>query len=295
MPTKLLPENPSLDHLKYEAKDLLREQSRREPGAAQRLREFQPKLREATDEQIFATDLSLSDAQLAIAREYGFASWTRLKRHIERPGQGDSLKRPHHERIEDPVFRRAVDLIDSGNVPELARLLAENPGLVRQHVLFEGGNYFCNPTLLEFVAENPVRHGALPANIVEVAATILRAGPELSARSATLLLVATGRVPRECGVQQRLIETLCAHGAEANSALLPALLHGEFGAAETLILLGASPNLPALAALGRTVEFLSLLPSSKPEERHLALAIAAQHGRIEVVRLLLDRGEDPNR
>jgi hypothetical protein len=33
---------------------------------------------------------------------------------------------------------------------------------VHQHVVFEGGNYFRDPTLLEFVAENPVRHGTLP-------------------------------------------------------------------------------------------------------------------------------------
>ena len=32
-----------------------------------------------------------------------------------------------------------------------------------------------------------------------------------------------------------------------------------------------------------------------PEARHRALALAAQHGHVEVVRLLLDAGEDPNR
>ena len=40
--------------------------------------------------------------------------------------------------------------------------LKQHPKLVHQRVVFEGGNYFRNPTLLEFVAENPVRHGTLP-------------------------------------------------------------------------------------------------------------------------------------
>jgi len=43
-----------------------------------------------------------------------------------------------------------------------------HPKLAQQRVVFEGENYFRNPTLLEFVAENPVRRGALPPNIVEV-------------------------------------------------------------------------------------------------------------------------------
>ncbi len=38
-----------------------------------------------------------------------------------------------------------------------------------------------------------------------------------------------------------------------------------------------------------------LLPSADAETRHLALSLAAQHGHAELVRLLLDAGEDPNR
>ena len=39
--------------------------------------------------------------------------------------------------------------------------LDQHPKLVDRRVTFEGGNYFRNPILLEFVAENPVpRHFA---------------------------------------------------------------------------------------------------------------------------------------
>jgi hypothetical protein len=295
MPTKQLPVEPNLDHLKYQAKDLLRDHAAREISSAQRLREFHPKCRNTTDQQIFAMHLGLSDAQLALAREYGFASWTRLKQHVGKPAATDRLNLPHHERIEDPLLRRGVALLDSGDVAGLRLLLAENPDLIHRRVLFEGVNYFRNPSLLEFVAENPIRHGVLPTNIVEVTKAILEARPDIGAINETLGLVATGRVPRECKVQIRLIEILCSYGADPAGALRAAVGHGEFEAAQALIRLGAKPDLPILAALGRTAEFLNLLPSSDPAKRHLALAFAAQFGHVEIVRALLDAGEDPDR
>jgi hypothetical protein len=295
VPTKHLPANPNLNHLKHQAKDLLRQHTLREPSSAQRLREFHPSLRRATDQQIFSNHLTLSDAQLAIAREYGFANWGRLKHHIEKSGLSDNLALPHHERIEDPVFRRAVNLIDSGDISGLSLLLKENPSLIHQRVLFEGGNYFRNPGLLEFIAENPVRHGTLPPNIIDVAMTILEARPEHRSVNDTLGLVASGRVPRECKVQIPLIQVLCTYGADPNSALQTAVLHGEFEAVHQLSRLGAKPDLPILAALGKTEEFLRHLPLSDPGQRHLALALAAQYGHAEIVRALLDAGEDPNR
>jgi ankyrin repeat protein len=295
VPTKQLPANPSLDHLKHQAKDLLRQHALREPSSAQRLREFHPSLRRATDQEIFSTHLTLTDAQLAIGREYGYASWARLKHHIEKPGLSDNLTLPHHERIEEPIFRRAVNLIDSGDISGLSLLLKENPGLIHQRVLFEGGNYFRNPGLLEFIAENPVRHGTLPPNIIDVAMIILEARPEQSSINDTLGLIASGRVSRECKVQIPLIEVLCSYGADPNSALRTAALHGEFEAVHQLIRLNAKPDLPILAALGKTDEFLRYLPLSDSGQRHLALALGSQFGHAEIVCALLDAGEDPNR
>src|SRR5436305_3588414 len=196
MPVRSLPPNPNLEHLKYQAKDLLNAHAAHNPEVAQRLREFHPRFNRATDAAIFDADVSLTDAQLAIAREYGFSSWARLRKHIEQPAQFDRLRLPHQERIEDATFRRAVDLIDAGDVAGLRVHLQQHPNVVHQRVVFEGGNYFRNPSLLEFVAENPVRHGTLPANIVEVTRVILDAGAERSAMHEALRLVATGPVPR---------------------------------------------------------------------------------------------------
>src|ERR1700682_298208 len=75
MPVKRLPSNPNLNHLKYQGKDLLNDHTARKPEVAQRIREFHPRFLHATDAEIFAAKLSLSDAQLAIARESSFPSW----------------------------------------------------------------------------------------------------------------------------------------------------------------------------------------------------------------------------
>jgi len=234
MPVRRLPPNPNLDHLKYQAKDLLKDHKARTSGAAQRIREFHPRYGRATDAEIFGALLRLSDALFTIARESGFPSWARLKTHIEKPTHADRLQLPHHERIEDATFRRAVDLIDAGDVASLRAELKQQPNLVKQHVVLEGGNYFRNPTLLEFVAENPVRHGTLPANIVEVTKVILNAGPSQSAQNETLMLVSTGSAPRECCAQLPLIDLLCDYGADPNSATQAAALHGELEASKRL-------------------------------------------------------------
>ena len=139
MPVKALPANPNLDHLKHQAKDLLRGHASGEPEAAQRIREFHPRFNRSTDRAIFKSQLRLSDAQLTIARERGFASWARLKRHIEKPTLADRLELPHHERIENRMFRRAVDLIDMGEAEKLRAYLGEHPTLISQRVIFEGG------------------------------------------------------------------------------------------------------------------------------------------------------------
>lgn len=297
MPVRRLPSNPSLDQLKYQAKDLLKDHAARNLGAAQRLREFHPRFRRLADAEIFDAHLKLSDAQLAIARESGFPSWARLKRHIEKPTLTDQLNLPHHERIEDAVFRRAVDLIDAGDAAGLRAWLSEHPKLVHQHVVFEGWNYFHNPTLLEFVAENPVRHGTLPRNIVEIATVILDAGADSdkSEMNETLMLVATGSVPRECALQIPLIDLLCERGADPNSAIHAAALHGEFAAVRALKGHGARWDLPVTSALGLTDHVRRSLPVADSRDRHLALALACQFGRLEIARLLLDAGEDPNR
>jgi len=65
-----LPARPSLDHLRREARDLLRAAQAGDTAAAGRIR------------AVSATP-TLASAQLALAREYGFASWARLKTEVQ--------------------------------------------------------------------------------------------------------------------------------------------------------------------------------------------------------------------
>ena len=213
-----------------------------------------------------------------------------------RPEQpADDLSLPYHERIANPTLRRAVALLDAGDVDGLRVQLKSHPDLTRLQARFGNSNYFHTPTLLEFIAENPVRHGTLPSNIVEVAEVILHAGVETSTLTAALELISTGRVARECQVQIPLIDLLCDHGADPNTALRGAAIHGEHDAVHALIRRGARMDLPVAAALGFTDEFRRLLPSASLEDRRLALAASSQFGHVDIVRLLLDAGEDPDR
>src|SRR5215475_3047365 len=83
MPIKSLPSNPSLEHLKYQARDLLNALNQGNTGALARTREFHPRFARTSDNEIRSSKLSLADAQLVIAREYGFDSWPKLKHHVE--------------------------------------------------------------------------------------------------------------------------------------------------------------------------------------------------------------------
>jgi ankyrin repeat protein len=65
-----LPARPSLDHLRRQARTLLRAALAGDPRAVGRIR-------------VVAERLTLASAQLAVAREYGYPSWARLKTEVE--------------------------------------------------------------------------------------------------------------------------------------------------------------------------------------------------------------------
>src|SRR6185503_9344394 len=82
-----LPARPDFEQLKHQAKDLLKSCKSGEPAAIERMRENHPRWRNAEPsgarEQAPSANLKLSDAQLVIAREYGFESWPKLKATVD--------------------------------------------------------------------------------------------------------------------------------------------------------------------------------------------------------------------
>ena len=81
MPTSEFPREPNLEHLRNQAKVLRRRVLVGDSAARELVREFHPRLAGA-DVQALAA-VTLADAQLVIARQYGFGSWPKLRRHVE--------------------------------------------------------------------------------------------------------------------------------------------------------------------------------------------------------------------
>ena len=106
-----LPEQPDLDQLRRQARELQRAAARGDRDALQRLRTVSPRL-------------TLAAAQLALAREYGFPSWARLKAEVERRRQLRAAERRTPRYVLRPVtslleLTEAFDLIAAQMTPRV--------------------------------------------------------------------------------------------------------------------------------------------------------------------------------
>jgi ankyrin repeat protein len=261
--------------------------------------------RDLTDAEVRATPIDRDDARLALARWYEFQDWQRLEEYVA------SVQRP------GPIarFERAVEAVIDGEILVLKRLLTEDPELVRARSTRV--NHFDPPmhrsTLLHYLAANGVEgyRQRSPKNAADVAKVLLEAGADPNALSwayggqcTTMALLVSSTPPADAGVQVPLVETLIDYGAslapagEGNwtSPIETALVFGKHDAAQALVRRGAPvESLAAAAGLGRVDDVKTMLPRADAHDRHRALALAAQCGRANVVGVLLDAGEDPNR
>ena len=103
-----LPSAPDLDKQKKRAKALMRDYCRGVDEAAARVRTLHPNPPDPAG-------FKLSDAQLVVARGYGFASWPKLKRRIE------ALTRSPADRF--------VDAVRAGDAEAVRALFAADPAL----------------------------------------------------------------------------------------------------------------------------------------------------------------------
>lgn len=262
--------------------------------------------RRLSDAEAQAVPIDAGDAALALARWYDFRDWPALEGYAAAVADTASAV---------SRFERAVEAVIEGDAAVLRRLLGDDPSLV--HARSTRVTPFDPPvhraTLLHYLAANGVEghRQRSPANAVEMAMILLDAGADPDAlqdayggRHAVLPLLVSSSPPREAGVQVPLVEMLLDHGASIGAIgdgawtdpLLTALIHGSPDAAHALVRRGARvDSLPAAAGLGRVQQVAALLPGASADDRHSALALAAQLGHVEVVTLLLDAGEDVNR
>ncbi len=203
--------------------------------------------------------------------------------------------------ILDSLFREAVEAIDGGDINALQRLLEANPALVTKplNTPNEEG-YFKNPYLLWFVADNPIRHEKLPANIVEIAQLIIHALQKSNNDNYqyivdyTLGLVATGRIPKESGVQIPLMELLINNGAHVKGSVLGPVGQHNFEAATYLLGKGADYNLATAVGLNRNDDVKGLAKTATASELYVALVVASFFGKADIISFLMEAGADVN-
>jgi ankyrin repeat protein len=132
MPTSPLPSNPSVEHLRKDAKRLRRAVQARDDDALARVNEFHPRTHQAL------LRFTLADAQLVTARSYGFTSWAKLKQHLLEitPFVWTAPAAPDPDSRVD-VFVRLACLTYTGVHPSPARarrLLADHPDIAQASI-----------------------------------------------------------------------------------------------------------------------------------------------------------------
>jgi ankyrin repeat protein len=265
-----LPARPDIDQLRHQAKDLLRAARAGDTAAAGRIA--------AVSDQ-----LTLTAARLAIARQYGFASWVALKAEVQayttdmaeqvgaflqasvRDGTGRAARmlqaRPE---IAEYGFATAVVLGDAARVRDA---IDRDPALATRPDARWGWSPLLAVCGSRWHRLDPARAGGLLA----VARMLLDAGADPTARQRD------GWTPLRCAV-----------AGAANPALVALLL--DRGAVHD------DHDLYLACFGGDDHESLRLLLDRAPNVAETtALAAPISTDDIEGVRLLLAAGADPNR
>lgn len=261
-----LPARPDLDQLKHQAKDLLQAAQSGDDAATARIRAV-------------SGQLKLASAQLAVAREYGFASWAKLKIEVARRG-----------------------ILDDRDLRRLRTLVAEHPELAVAE-MEHWSDHPLGPTPLGYVAmlrydtatcawRDVPGTGAMAKELLEAGAPVDGAPgasetPLITAASYGDVEVA--QVLIEAGANLDAAASDTAGGVPGGTALRHAAVFGMTDVVDLLVAAGARiGSISEAAATGDITGWLH--PDTSVELRVRALVMAANHERLDVVDQLLDAG-----
>ncbi len=154
MPPRGLPGNANLEQLKKGAKSFQRAVRAGDAGAAEFVREFHPRLADAQPGSPELNAFTRTDAQLVIARQFGFSSWPKLKAHLELVER--YARSPHEQPVGGPLND------DQAVVSEFLRLACLNYGdddpdrFRRAHALLEQHEWLARASIHTIAATGEV-------------------------------------------------------------------------------------------------------------------------------------------
>jgi ketosteroid isomerase-like protein len=333
VPPRGLPGNANLEQLKKGAKSFQRAVRSGDAGAAEVVREFHPRLPDAQPGSPELNGFTRTDAQLVIARQFGFSSWPKLKAHLELVAR--YTRSPHEQPVGGPLadeqavvdeFLRLACLTYGDDDPDRLRraesLLQEHEWLARAsiHTISATGDLEAARELMDrdrsqaSLVGGP--HGWEPLLYLTYSRVSL--GPGRSAAAVARLLLEQGADPNSGYLWEGLIPPFTAlTGALGGGGTIPKHPE-ELALARLLLEAGADANDgQALYNQGwgpnRDEDWLELLfefglgtGDGGPWRRLLGerqdsprkmledlLMAAAGHGLTDRVRRLLARGVDP--
>lgn len=215
MPPRGLPGNANLEQLRNGAKGFQRAVRAGDPGAAAVVNEFHPRLGSAQPGSPELDVFTRADAQLVVARQFGFPSWPRLKAHLELVA--DYARSPHHEPVGGPLADEA-EIVD-----EFLRLVTLNYGdddpdrLARAEALLFEHDWLATANVYTIAATGEL-DAARDLLADDPAAASRVGGPY---RWEPLLYLTYARLPLSAGRSPLAVaRLLLEHGADPNAGYL---------------------------------------------------------------------------
>ena len=276
---------PNLEQQRKRAKDLLRAHRLGDDDAAARIGRHLPRAAGLREREVSALSLRLSDAQLVVAREAGFASWPRMKRSLERPSGT--------QEAEAADVARALEAALAGDAGRLHDILRAAPELSKRsiHVAAAVADAAAAVALLKERAERAVeafgREGWKPlayaclARVGRGDATVSQARVHIAEQ-----LIDLGADPNEVALDWRVpMGERSPLAAAAEGAASPELV-------DLLFRKGAKENAVSAAVMGGNPRCLERMLAARPlwwQVRN-GLHAAVERNDLVAARMLLAHG-----